>query len=71
MYENNNQFNGNVGNRAEGVEAEVIINSVITVNNGSELPAAPTVSLYYIILFIHPLFTTFIIIITSIISENK
>jgi len=49
MYENNNQFNGNVGNRGGGGGA-VIINSVITVNDGSELPATPTVvSLYYIV----------------------
>jgi hypothetical protein len=73
MYENNNQFNGSVGNRGGGGGggggAAVIINSVITVNNGSELPAAPTVvSLYCIILFIHPLFTAFIIIIITIIS---
>jgi hypothetical protein len=53
MYENNNQFNGNVGNRGGGGGgggAAVIINSVITVNDGSELPATPTVvSLYYIV----------------------
>jgi hypothetical protein len=55
MYENNNQFNGNVGNRGGGgggggAAAAVIINSVITVNDGSELPATPTVvSLYYIV----------------------
>jgi hypothetical protein len=49
MHENNNQFNGNVSNRGGGGGA-VIINSVITVNDGSELPATPTVvSLYYIV----------------------
>ena len=52
MYENNNQFNGNVSNRGGGGGGggAVIINSVITVNDGSELPATPTVvSLYYIV----------------------
>jgi hypothetical protein len=50
MHENNNQFNGNVSNRGGGGGGAVIINSVITVNDGSELPATPTVvSLYYIV----------------------